>query len=111
MNDTNKTSTTHYDQIINNGSTNLLCNRSLSGLIPQNTVSNVTDLIEDKETYLERSLGFLIVGSIGTFANLIAILVLISSVRIRKKIINTLIIHQSVTDFLACVFSGWYGPS
>ena len=56
-----------------------------------------------KQTYLERSLGFLIIGIIGFISNLFVIIVLSSSVKIRHKLVNTLIIHQSVVDILASV--------
>ena len=56
-----------------------------------------------KQTYLERSLGFLIIGVIGVLSNLFVIIVLSSSVKIRQKLVNTLIIHQSVVDMLASI--------
>ena len=56
-----------------------------------------------KQTYLERSLGFLIIGIIGVLSNLFVIIVLSSSVKIRQKLVNTLIIHQSVVDMLASI--------
>ena len=56
-----------------------------------------------KQTYLERSLGFLIIGIIGILSNLFVIIVLSSSVKIRHKLVNTLIIHQSVVDMLASI--------
>ena len=46
-------------------------------------------------------MGFLIVGGIGIISNLFAILVLGSSAKIRQKLVNTLIIHQSFVDLLA----------
>ena len=82
-----------------------LCNESLWNYISQNETCNTTDvaLIGNKETYLERSLGFLIVGSIGILSNLVAIFVLGSSAKIRQKLVNTLIIHQSFIDLLASI--------
>ena len=82
-----------------------LCNKSLWNFIPQNETCNATEatLIGNKETYLERSLGFLIVESIGILSNLVAICVLGSSAKIRRKLVNTLIIHRSVIDLLASI--------
>ena len=62
-----------------------------------------THQVEDKETFLERSLGFWIIGGIGIISNLFAIFVLASSARIRQKLVNTLIIHQSFVDLLASI--------
>ena len=67
------------------------------------SVQNVLIGSNKSETYLERSIGFLIIGVIGILANAFVMLVLGSSVRIRGKIVNTLIIHQSFIDFLASV--------
>ena len=64
---------------------------------------NGTKLVENAETYLERSLGFLIIGMIGVVANTFVILILCSSAKIRQKLVNTLIIHQSFVDMLASV--------
>ena len=68
---------------------------------------NSTNVTHDSEnsnvTYLERSLGFLIIGIIGIFSNLFAILILSSSPKIRRKLVNTLIIHQSFVDLLASI--------
>ena len=82
-----------------------LCNESLWNYISQNETCNTTEVvfIGNKETYLERSLGFLIVGSIGILSNLVAIFVLGSSAKIRQKLVNTLIIHQSFIDLLASI--------
>ena len=79
---------------------NTLCNRSTD---MGNDLSNDTTLYTNGRTYLEKSLGFLIVGAIGIISNLFAICVLGSSVKTRKKLVNTLIIHQSTVDFLASV--------
>ena len=54
-------------------------------------------------SYLERALGFLVIGIIGVVANAFVILILGSSERIRRKLVNTLIIHQSFVDFLSSV--------
>ena len=72
---------------------------------------NSTNVTHDSEnsnvTYLERSLGFRIIGIIGICSNLFAILILSSSPQIRRKLvntlINTLIIHQSFVDLLASI--------
>ena len=70
----------------------------------RNETSNTTELTPDKQTYIQRSLGFIIVGCIGIISNLFAIFVLGSSGKLRKKLVNTLIIHQSFIDLLASVF-------
>ena len=57
----------------------------------------------NEETYWERSLGFLIIGIIGILANGFVIIILGSSIKIRRKLVNTLIIHQSFIDFFASV--------
>ena len=83
---------------------NNTCNESLLNFLPHNTCdTSKLDPIEGRETYLERSLGFLIVGFTGILSNLFAIFVLASSARIRQKLVNTLIIHQSFIDLLASV--------
>ena len=64
---------------------------------------NFSIISNDRESYWERSLGFLIIGMIGTVANAFVILILGSSAKIRQKLVNTLIIHQSFVDFLASV--------
>ena len=72
-------------------------------MISDDEVSNNTLQIEDRETYIERSLGFLIIGGIGIISNLFAIFVLASSFTIRQKLVNTLIIHQSCVDLFASI--------
>ena len=67
------------------------------------TISNDSITTGRTETYLERSIGFLIIGIIGIVANLFVILILGSSAKTRQKLVNTLIIHQSFVDFLASV--------
>ena len=57
----------------------------------------------NEETYWQRSLGFLIIGMIGILANGFVIIILGTSVKIRRKLVNALIIHQSFVDFLASV--------
>ena len=109
MKDTQESSTSPCDTLIDRGTKIIPCNESLWNFFPQHSVPNAMDLIEDKETYLERSLGFLIVGSIGIFSNLVAIFVLGSSVKIRQKLVNTLIIHQSAIDFTGLCVLGWHG--
>ena len=61
------------------------------------------EYIGNNETYLERSLGFLIIGIIGIVSNSFAIFILGSSPKIRRKLVNTLIIHQSFVDLLASI--------
>ena len=65
--------------------------------------SNATEklVISPHETYLQRSLGFLIIGCIGIISNVFAISILSSLVKIRQKLVNSLIIHQSFVDTLA----------
>ena len=72
-------------------------------MVNENEVSNNTHQVEDKETFLERALGFWITGGIGIISNLFTIFVLASSARIRQKLVNTLIIHQSFVDLLASI--------
>ena len=103
MNDSRETSMENFDPFIDTGKKHIQCNESLWNLFPHNEVCNATDLIEDKETYLERSLGFLIVGFTGILSNLVTIYVLGSSAKIRQKLVNTLIIHQSFIDLLASI--------
>ena len=64
---------------------------------------NVSIAQNNEETYWQRSLGFLIIGIIGILANGFVIIILGTSVKIRRKLVNTLIIHQSFVDFLASV--------
>ena len=74
-----------------------------STIISDHEVFNNSYQVQDKETYLERSLGFWIIGGIGIISNLFTIFVLASSARIRQKLVNTLIIHQSFVDLLPSV--------
>ena len=73
---------------------NILCNTSSC------ETSNGT---KSEETYLERALGFLVIGIIGVVANAFVILILGSSAKIRQKLVNTLIIHQSCVDMCASI--------
>ena len=68
-----------------------------------NSPSQKSSTAMSEETYWERSLGFLIIGMIGILANAFVIFVLGSSIIIRKKIVNTLIIHQSFVDLFASI--------
>ena len=81
------------------------CNGSLCRFHRTSEISNLseTEQVEDNDTYLERSLGFLIIGSLGIVSNVFAILVLSSSAKIRKKVMNTLLIHQSFVDLFSCI--------
>ena len=90
MQETTETSISQLDQLF--GTT-----------VTEVEVSNNTYQVEDKETYLERTLGFLIIGGIGIISNLFAMFVLGSSAKIRQKLVNTLIIHQSFVDLLSCI--------
>ena len=103
MNDSLKISTENFDPLSDTREKQTQCNESLWNLFPHNEVCNGTDLLEDKETYLERSLGFLIVGFTGILSSLVTIYVLGSSAKIRQKLVNTLIIHQSFIDLLASI--------
>ena len=57
--------------------------------ISHNCFSNIENIAREmvvrKESYLERSFGFLIIGIIGILANLFTILILGSSAKIRQK--------------------------
>ncbi len=55
---------------------------------------------ENKEYDLETALPFLIIGSFGVFLNGFTVFILGSSSKLRKKILNTLIIHQSIIDLI-----------
>ena len=103
MNDSLKTSLENTDSLIDTREKNFQCNESLWNLFPHNEVCNATGLTEDRESYLQRSLGFLIVGFTGILSNLVTIYVLGSSAKIRQKLVNTLIIHQSFIDLLSSI--------
>ena len=59
------------------------------------SVQNFSITSNNGEAYWKRSLGFLIIGIIGILANAFVIVILGSSAKIRQKLVNTLIIHQS----------------
>ena len=67
------------------------------------SMQNVSITTDTGETYWERSLGFLVIGIIGILANAFVVVILGSSAEIRRKIVNTLIIHQSFVDFLTSI--------
>ena len=67
------------------------------------SVQNVSVTSNNGEAYWKRSLGFLIIGIIGILANAFVIAILGSSAKIRQKLVNTLIIHQSCIDFLTSI--------
>ena len=73
--------------------------------------TNSTEILAsvEKQSYEERNLGYVLIGIIGLLSNLFVIIVLGSSVKIRQKIVNTLIIHQSVIDMLTS--AALIGPS
>ena len=64
-------------------------------------MENASIALTNEESYWQRSLGFLIIGIIGILANGFVIIILGTSLKIRRKLVNTLIIHQSFVDFLA----------
>ena len=80
-----------------------MCNMSVSDLTKCISKFNSSNNFSNAQTYLERSLGFLVIGVIGVFTNLFVIIVLGSSTKLRQKLVNTLIIHQSFVDFLSSV--------
>ena len=63
----------------------------------------------EKQFYTERNLGYILIGIIGVLSNFFVIIVFGSSAKIRQKIVITLIIHQSVVDFL--ISAALIGPS
>ena len=79
------------------------CNVSFCENFSQNDTRHTIETTRSNETYLERSLGFLVIGIIGVVANSFVILILGSSAKIRQKLVNTLIIHQSFVDLLTSV--------
>ena len=82
---------------VSNETNDILCNTSFC------ETSNENKPFKNVETYLERSLGFLIIGIIGVVSNTFVIMILGSSAKIRQKLVNTLIIHQSFVDLLASI--------
>ena len=79
------------------------CSESFCEGFSQNNTRHTIETIGSKATYLERALGFLVIGIIGVVANSFVILILGSSAKIRRKLVNTLIIHQSFVDLLTLV--------
>ena len=75
----------------------------LKYLVIDSAKQNASIAQNNEETYWQRSLRFLIIGIIGILANGFLIIILGTSVKIRQKLVNTLIIHQSFVDFLASV--------
>ena len=103
MNDKRRTSSLH-GHFITTTADEMSCNGSMFNLTTGHYASLAkTEYIDDKITYLEKALGFLIIGLIGIFSNLFAIFILGSSRKMRQKLINTLIIHQSFVDLLASI--------
>ena len=68
-------------------------------------IDNSTEMMVEmnKQPYVETYLGYVLIGIIGFLSNLFVIIVLCSSIKIRHKIVNTLIIHQSVVDMLTSI--------
>ena len=67
------------------------------------SMQNFSITSNNGEAYWKRSVGFLIIGIIGILANAFVIVILGSSAKIRQKLVNTLIIHQSFVDFLTSI--------
>ena len=79
------------------------CNLSLCSISNVTNIVPTAEITASKETYLERSLGYVVIGIIGVVANVFVILILGSSSIIRQKLVNTLIIHQSFVDLLVSI--------
>ena len=79
------------------------CSVSFCEIFGRNNTPHIMETTDKKATYLERALGFLVIGIIGVVSNSFVILILGSSAKIRQKLVNTLIIHQSFVDLLASV--------
>ena len=58
---------------------------NISQCLMNSSTQNVSITSGNKETYWERSLGFLIIGIIGILANFVLVIILGSSVKIREK--------------------------
>ena len=74
-----------------------------STIVYYNNVNFSTESDQDSNDNgynLEAALPFLTIGSFGVFLNGFTVVILGSSVRLRKKILNTLIIHQSIIDLI-----------
>ncbi len=65
------------------------------------TNSNPTLKTAAKDYNLKEALPFLTIGSLGVLLNGFTIIVLASSQELCKKILNTLIIHQSIIDLIS----------
>ena len=68
--------------------------------VANSTTENIQSI---KPSYVELHLGYVLIGAIGFISNLFVIIVLGSSPKIRQKLVNTLIIHQSVVDMLTSI--------
>ena len=88
---------------IMNHTIDMKCNLSFCERPSETNATRAITKIRNKETYFERALGFLVIGIVGIVANAFVILILGSSVKIRQKLVNTLIIHQSFVDLLSSV--------
>ena len=74
-----------------------------------NTYSTQIMIAMNSPSYVELYLGYVLIGIIGFVSNLFVIIILCSSTKLRHKIVNTLIIHQSVVDMLTS--AALIGPS
>ena len=74
-------------------------------------ISNSTEIMiaMNEQSYVETYLGYVLIGIIGFMSNLFVIIILCSSIKLRHKVVNTLIIHQSVVDMLTS--AALIGPS
>ena len=79
------------------------CNLSLCSISNVTNIVPTAEITASKKTYLERALGYVVIGIIGVVANVFVILILGSSSIIRQKLVNTLIIHQSFVDLLVSI--------
>ena len=101
---TNSDMTSHqFILTIMNETIDMKCNVSFCERPSATNTPHGTVKIWNRETYLERALGFLVIGIVGIVSNLFVILILGSSVKIRQKLVNILIIHQSFVDLLTSV--------
>ena len=86
-------------------------NSSIFNTSVVSAMTNDTDTHKDnidektsKGYNIEPALPFLIIGCLGVLLNGFTIIVLGSSNELRRKILNTLIIHQSIIDFLSSAY-------
>ena len=101
---TNSDMTSHqFILTIMNETIDIKCNVSFCERPSATNKPHGTVKIWNRETYLERALGFLVIGIVGIVSNAFVILILGSSAKIRQKLVNTLIIHQSFVDMLTSV--------